>query len=77
MKEKNVGKIIMEYDRNITDSVNNFMAHLITEITVLCLFTIEQSKDIHSLYIQVFYLFPHIVKVRKITSRQCVQSLVR
>jgi hypothetical protein len=66
----------MESDINSEDSANNFMAHLITEITVVYLFTICQAKDIHSLYIQAFYLSSHFTMVRKITSRQCVQSLV-
>jgi hypothetical protein len=30
-KEKNIGRIAMETDRNITVCINHFMAHLITE----------------------------------------------
>jgi hypothetical protein len=69
-KEKNVGRITVETDKNITVCFNNFMASLITEITRVYLFTLDQAKDIDSAYIQAFSLFPHFVMVEKITSRQ-------
>lgn len=69
-KEMNVGRITMETDKNITVCVTNFMASLITEITVVYLFTIDQVKDIHSPYIQACSLFPHFVLVGKINSRE-------
>lgn len=69
-KEKNVGKITMETDKNITLCVNSFMASLITEITVVYYFAIDETKDIHPPYIQACSLFPHFVIVGKIKSRQ-------
>jgi hypothetical protein len=47
-KEKNAGRITMETHKNITLHVSNFMASLITKITIVYLFTIDQAKDIHS-----------------------------
>jgi hypothetical protein len=45
-KEKNVGRITMETDKNITVCVNNFMASLITDITVVYFVRFEVSTAV-------------------------------